>query len=135
MQNRVPKLVSQTKSCELASFTEPGTDCTGTRRASTGRPVQLPASAALVTMADIREAAAQRRQRRQNGKEDAETGRKRFLRRAFSSPVREAEEQEKKRRKLTEEARKAMLVEMAGKLRSRDWKQAGGETRDPKMKC
>jgi hypothetical protein len=84
MQNRVPKLVSQTKSFELASFTEPGTDCTGTRRASTAKPEQLPARAALVTMADIREAAAQRRQRRQNGKEDAETGRKRFLRRAFS---------------------------------------------------
>ena len=135
MQNRVPKLVSQTKSFELASFTEPGTDCTGTRRASTAKPEQLPARAALVTMADIREAAAQRRQRRQNGKENAETGRKRFLRRAFSSPVREAEELEKKRRKLTGEARKAMLVEMAAKLKSRDWNQAGGETRDPKMKC
>ena len=87
------------------------------KAAGPGRPAAARGRLACLTLEDIQVAAKERREKRAKAKSAADTNRKRFLRAAFSSPGREAEEAAAKRSR-TEEDRLNDLLRISSLLDS-----------------
>ena len=80
------------------------------KAAGPGRPAAARGRLACLTLEDIQFFAKERREKRAKAKSAADTNRKRFLRAAFSSPSREAEEAAAKRSRTEEERRNDLLA-------------------------
>ena len=76
------------------------------KKASPGTPPGIPPGpVARYTMEDIKEAAKERQAKREAKQSAKDNERKRFLRKAFSSPDRESREQAAKRARITQQER------------------------------
>ena len=78
-----------------------------------GMPAGVPANAARLTMHDIRDAAKERQSKRAAAKSANDTERKRYLRKAFSSPERESLEQATKKARVERQQRANIMLDIS----------------------
>ena len=76
-------------------------------------PAGVPANAARLTMDDIRDAAKERQSKRAAAKSANDTERKRYLRKAFSSPERESQEQATKKARVERQLRANIMLDIS----------------------